>query len=901
MNEKNQSGRLLAGVFLAALFISGCNTKTPEELVRQAQLYHSQGHSDIAVIELKKVLEKSPNMESAISALNNIYVENSQYSEIINLLSSPVKEGLLKQEILYPLTDALVHEAKFQEAFALINSHSDKFQTAQGLALTGHSVAGLNKTEEASEYYYQALSIDENLISAHLGLAQEAIIVAEKNRTEEKINQQDNSQNDWVVSSSKPVVSKKTDSLLKAKSHLQIVLEKDPENTVGNYLSATISYLEKNITEAQHSINRVLKNNPDHKESLLLMGKLHLELAHLTRSKEFLQKYLKIVPDDLKARMYLASIMLRKKQPDLALELLEEYSEKGEKDPEYLLIIGNAYLSKNNNDYAIDYFDKAHAIFPGSALVKMYAAMGYLARGGRQQNDRATAIQLLEEVLQIEPENNQAGISLITTLLQENEYQKAENIASIMIEQFPKAPIPYYLSGLAWQGMQESDNAILAYKKTLELNHSFIPATIRLARIYQEKDDYASAMEQYDAALYTAPYNPEILTEMAIYEQKRSNDNKALELLELARDRNKDALSPRLLLGTYYLRRGRINIAQELVDELYKLAPERPDIQMFTGQVNLATGRSSEAVAIFSKLIQIEPNSPDLLTKYGRALRMDGQVKQSRNALETAWGLSNKSMPDALIELGKLELSEKNYQAASKVINEFENIFSDLPDGHILAGDLSMRQKKSQEAIPAYKRALNISDNTRVILKLYNAYTQSAMNDEAFSLLENAVNRKTDDLRLGMALATVKHKAGDITATIDIYQSLLEKHPENALVLNNLAWVYYSTDPKKALSLAERAYLETPDLPEIIDSYGWFSILDGQIKEGLSLLETAVKKSPTDPEFRYHLAEALIKSGEKVSARRSLEIALESQENFIGRNEAEKLLLELSREDKEQN
>ena len=38
---------------------------------------------------------------------------------------------------------------------------------------------------------------------------------------------------------------------------------------------------------------------------------------------------------------------------------------------------------------------------------------------------------------------------------------------------------------------------------------------------------------------------------------------------------------------------------------------------------------------------------------------MDGQVKQSRNALETAWGLSNKSMPDALIELGKLELSEK--------------------------------------------------------------------------------------------------------------------------------------------------------------------------------------------------------------------------------------------------
>ncbi len=896
-----RQGKYLKILSLTVFLLSGCNSKTPEELVIEAQLNHSQGNIEIAIINLKNILKKSPQLVSALSELNNIYALKRQYRDIISLLSLPIREGLVDQDILYSMVDALIHEAKFEEAFSIINTHPEKFETAQGLALEGHCFAGLNKTIEANESYRLALVLDDSLISAHLGLAQEAIITAEKSKPKQqqrKPEVQDNNQTDWVIrNESKSSENERKEAVQEARSHLEKIFNQEPDNIVANYLSATIFYLEKNMTEAQHSINKVLKDEPDHKESLFLMGKLHLELVHLDQSANYLEKYIKIMPQDLRARMYLSSIFLRKHQADLALDVVKDYSDKGKNDPEYLLIMGNIYLAKNNNDFAIDYFEKAQSIMPGSVLVKIYSAMGYLARSGHEKGDRDSAVKLLKEVLIIEPENKQAGISLITTLLQENDYLTARKFSTGLIKHHPKVAIPWYLNGLISEGTGDEQNAIVAYQKTLEFNHSFMPATIRLAKIYQNSGKYDLAQKLYKAALHDSPYNSEIMVEMAIYEQNLGKNKTAIEILELARDRNPKALSPRLLLGTYYLRRGKVNAAKLVMDELNNLAPERHDVQMYFGQINLATGRISEAINIFSKLILINPSSPDLLTKYGSALRQNGEINSSRKTLETAWLLSGKSIPESLLELGKLELSEKNYQVVKKIIKELQSKFPDLPEGYILEGDLAMQQKFIFKAIAPFEVAMMKSGGaTSSTLKLFDAYSQSGLYVKARILLENSVKNHPDDLRLQMKSASEKHKSGDLTLAIVIYQNLLEKYPYNALILNNLAWVYDSLDRKKALFFAEKAYRITPEIPQIIDSYGWFCLFDGRLSEGLALLEIAVEKSPSDPEFRYHLAEALILSGKESSAIKSLELALASREDFNGRGEAEKILLKLGRE-----
>ncbi len=888
--------RQIRVVILCLLFITGCNLKSPNELVREAKLHRSQNHVGIALLELKDILQKYPDNESALVELSAILLEKKQYSEVIELLTTVVEGGSTSQIILYSLVDALIHTAKFQNAFSIIDDNQDQFQTAQGLALSGHCFAGLNEVEKAKNYYQRALLIDPDLISSHLGLAQEGIIQAEKNKSNvsAKRNTQD-TENDWIVPSSHRIYSEDNSVLDDSKKHLEKVLEIEAEHVVANYLFATIHYFENNISETQKFLNKVLKVEPNHKESLFLMGKLHLDLRHLDRSETFLSRYLKVYPNDLDVRMYIASIFLRKQQPDSTLEILENHYEVGRTNSEFLLILGNAYLFKGENDSAIEYFEQARQVSPNSVLVKMYSAMGYLGRSNDIKNDREKAIKLLEEVVEIEPENDHAGISLITTLLQESKYEQAKTIADKLIKQSPDTPMLWYLSGIASQSMGDLEQAITAFLKTLDLKRPFIFATVRLAKIHQQKGNYDLASKHFEEALYDSPYNPEIMTEMAIQEQILGNNDKAVELLKMAKDRNSEALSPRLLLGTYYLGLGQINKAQRILEELEHLSPNRPDVQMYFGDVKLATNRSSEAVNIFSKLIMLKPDSPELLTKYATALRMNGQIEESQKALDSALILSNRSNPESLIELGKQALLLKNYSEVEIISNDLKVRFSDRSDGYILHGDMLIKQSKFSEAISAYKDAIAKHKTTGLVLKLYNAFLKSGLNIEAQSMLEQEAQKQPDNLRIGMTLAANKHKSGDTKTAISVYENLLKVYPENALVLNNLAWVYNEIDLKKALSLAKRAYLATPEIPQVIDSYGWFSVLEGQLEQGQNLLELAIDKSPGEPEFHYHLAEALVRSGEPGSARKSLEIALASQKKFNGRDAAEELFLKLNR------
>ncbi len=893
MDDILSSRLLFACFFYTLLILQGCHNPTPEDMISEAVQHHTQGNTEAAILELRMLLKEHPDSYQAVLALNKIYAGRRQYDEIINLLFPRIKSGWPNQGALYSLTDALIQSARFKEACRLVKDNESRFKSATGLALHGHCLSGLNRTDEAELLYKAALRLDENLISAHLGIAQEAILKAEKQSSDDYDANELPDENAWVASRHEKRQNNNP-YLEKARSHLHKVLEIEPDNTAGNYLSAVTFYLENDIENSQAYINKVLEKDPNHRESLLLMGKLHLELAHLDKSKQFLERYIKIVPDDLKARLYLASIMLRKHQPDLAIELLKNFEEQGANDPEYLLVAGNAYLALEKHDLAIDYFEKARAIYPSSELVKMYSAMGYLARSDRNKNDQQHAIYLLEEVLEYDPENSQAGIALVTTLMYEGQLQHAEKVVAHMINQFPEASIPWYLSAMIAQQRGDKSRAISDFRKSIEFNHTFLPSILRLAKLYEEQSNYIDAEKVYQAAMYDLPYNPQIMTELALLEQKRGNNNKTLELLELARDRNRQALTPRLLLGSYYLKKGRIEEAKKILKELQSIAPDRIEIRRFTGQFQLATGRAGEAARTFSMLVQRSPHAPEILTDYARALRMSGKLSESKKVIKTALSLSENPLLETLLEVSRIEMATGNLLEVNKVIERLKANFPDSIDYLVLEGDMAMMQRAFETAASFYEKALLHENSPAIVLKLVKAYERAGFEDRLISLLEDEIKNNPDDLRFSISLAQYEQQRGNSKKAAMIYEHLLDRFPENSLLLNDLAWLY-EKDTKRALSFAERAYRLAPELSAIMDTYGWFCIKAGRLREGKDLLERAVKKSPLDPEYRYHLAEALVMDGDEPGAIHQLEKALADKTSFNGRARAEELMVKLSK------
>ena len=98
---------------------------------------------------------------------------------------------------------------------------------------------------------------------------------------------------------------------------------------------------------------------------------------------------------------------------------------------------------------------------------------------------------------------------------------------------------------------------------------------------------------------------------------------------------------------------------------------------------------------------------------------------------------------------------------------------------------------------------------------------------------------------------------------------------------------------KRAREYAEKANELKPDHPVILDTLGWLLVEAGQHEQGIELLQRALTLAPEAADTRYHLAQALVRSGKLAHARRELESLLSSNARFAHEAEARALLAKL--------
>ncbi|HHJ14547.1 MAG TPA: tetratricopeptide repeat protein, partial [Gammaproteobacteria bacterium] len=89
---------------------------------------------------------------------------------------------------------------------------------------------------------------------------------------------------------------------------------------------------------------------------------------------------------------------------------------------------------------------------------------------------------------------------------------------------------------------------------------------------------------------------------------------------------------------------------------------------------------------------------------------------------------------------------------------------------------------------------------------------------------------------------------------------------------------------KRAAELAN--VLEKTNQPAFVDTAGWVYYRNGDYARAVELLQQVVDKMPDVAIFNYHLGMALAKQGDKETARKYLEKAVNSDQDFTGKDEA---------------
>jgi putative PEP-CTERM system TPR-repeat lipoprotein len=667
-----------------------------------------------------------------------------------------------------------------------------------------------------------------------------------------------------------------------ARGSVQSLAEIAPNAPLTLLLSARIAMAAQDYANASAGLQRVVVALPDFVPARFLLGAALLAQGNLNQAESHLARVLQIAPDNLEARKLLAQVRLRMGQPDAVLELLSPM--QADADADVNTLIGLAHLQLGKSGEALSEFEQAAARDSSNRARQLELAASYLqARAYRK------AVVLLRGLPHVEGEARRETL-LIAAVAGADGLEASDTEMTGLLEAHPRdvALLNAASQFLAQRGEYERARALLG--RALALQPKDTATLLNSARIEAAGGNAATAAARLQGILTDHPDHLAArmgLAELAL----RANDLRgAAAALEPLLAQDTTALGPRLALARIYLLDRRTEDAARVLGELDKLAQGNAAVANATGLLYLDAGRYDEAGARFKKAIDIDgKNSQYWLNLARTQLALDRRAL-ARESLERALA----ARPDSVMviaALAMLDVRDGRSAAGAQRITALRKQHPNDPALLALEGDFYSAIRDYEGASRAFDAALKLRPSAAISVRAYHARREGRLR-EATAPLESWTAKKPDDFAVQAVLAEAYANGGQRRKAREKYEFIADNAPPNAVVLNNLAWLYYETEDARAESTAARAYALMPANASVADTYGWILVENDKLTEGLKILEKV--QADGGPDVKYHYAAALARSGDVNGARQRLRSLLEGGEPFSAQDDARRLLQELS-------
>jgi putative PEP-CTERM system TPR-repeat lipoprotein len=310
------------------------------------------------------------------------------------------------------------------------------------------------------------------------------------------------------------------------------------------------------------------------------------------------------------------------------------------------------------------------------------------------------------------------------------------------------------------------------------------------------------------------------------------------------------------------------------------------------GAAQLGTGQKEQALATYGKLAAMQPNSPRDLLRLATAQAANADPASATGTLRKALALQPQ-FPEAQMALLRLDVGAGHYDDALKLAHEAQQQTPKFALGYVMEGDVLMARRAYGEAAHAYETAYGLNKRGDIAARVHQASVAAGKAHEADALLAQRIKESPEDFALRTYAADHALRTGRFEEAMQNYEWLARKQPDNAVFLNNLAWIYLQLKDGRAVETAERAHTLEPDDAGISDTLAWVLVQRGDLARATALLRDAATRAPGIPSIRYHLAYAWYKAGETSKARAELEALLAHADSFPERQEASSLLKQL--------
>ncbi len=908
-------------IFLLCLLPALSWAASPEALVRESKAYVEKGEIQSAIIQLKNALQKDPDYAEARRLLGEIYLDGGNGPAAEKELARARDLGLERDQWLLLLARAYLLQNKFNAVLEALRAddESDANFGSEVVVLRGSAYRALGKTEQASEHFGRALELNPKNAEAYLGFAR---LAASERKLDEALKQigrairlDDTNADAWLLKGEVERVNSDFETATKSfsqalairprnpQAHLgkavslialkqfdaagqevDAVLKDYPQLPMANYLSAVVAFQGGRIDQAQEALLNVLQVAPNHLPSHLLMGAIYYAKNELEAAQEHLKRYTKSDDQHIPALKLLAATHVKLGQIDAAIAVLESIRSRIPAEPQVLAILGSAYIQKGEFSKGTEMLQAAVEIAPDMAAIHTQLALGHLASGATEQavDELQTAVDLGQGLVQ-------ADILLALTHLKNKDYERALSVATEFTRKNPNNPLAFNILGSIYTAMGESTQARENFAKAMEIQPGFVAAAMNLALLDIDAGDLKQAEARYKDILKHDPGYTSAMLGLARLAERDGREQDMVDWLERAREADPKAIRPRVVLVNYFLKHQEPLKGVTVARELVTANPNNPLAVKILGLALMSHKDYGGAAIYLRKLTELQPKSPDAYHLLANAELSHREYDNARAALDKALALAPDNLT-SLVTKAKLELQIGNRDAALQIAEQIQEKHPTTSVGYQLEGEILMQDNRFSEAAKRFERGYVQKPSAQLALLLHSAHKGAGDYEASLDALRNWLDEHADDVPVRMALALAYQGANAKAEAIREYEQVIERAPQNVIVLNNLAWLYTGKGDPRGVEYGERAYELKPENPEVVDTYAWALLNSGQVERGVVLLQQAAVQAPHIPEIQYHLAVGLNKAGRTQEARKELERLLRSKATFADRKGAKALL-----------
>jgi len=899
--------RLLIAYMAGALLVllaSGCGRSSSDELIKSAQEYIAKGDSNSAVIQLRNALQKAPDNAEARYLLGTLLAKRGDAAGAVKELRRALELNYPTDQVIPELAKALIGDGDAKELISEFGATALSNPGAQAAFKTtlGQAYLALGKPKEAEAAFSAALALRPDLAEAALGIATLRAAtgdLAEATKIVDRVLATPGAPADASLLKAQLLYGQ--DQVDEARDVLQKLVEAKPDLAMARYrlaslliarndfdgakaqvaamrniskqdprayyLEALIASRRDDLPAAREAIQQVLKGSPQHLPSLLLAGEIEYRAGQYNQARDYLRQALNGAPGLPYAKRLLAATYLRLGSPARALEELQPLLSGRQNDPQLMALAGEAYLEMGDFPASAQYFMQAKTMAPGSVVARTRLGQVKFAEG-----DTEGAIQELEAASALDQNVASADLALVVNLLRRRDFDQALDAVARLEKKQPNNPMVYNLKGIVYLAKRDVANARTNFERALQVQADYIPAVSNLAMLDRLDKKPEQGRKRFDAILEKEPKNEQALLAFANLLQSLGSDPSEIEtLIKRAVAANPQSMSARIALVNFYIRKGDTKQALLAAQEASSAMPNDPRALDLLGRVQLATGDASMAVGTFSKLVAARPGAVEPLMLLAKAhvsvKEYDRAIQRLREALAI-----KPDLLDANREIVAIYNASGRPEQALEEIKTLQRQRPNDPGVYVLAGDYWLTQRNWHEAELAYAAAQKRApDDAQIAIKLHAAASAAGKTTAADAAADGWLRSHPKDIAVRGYLAERALRKKDYKVSARYYQAILAQDPENALMLNNLAWVLGEMGDPKALSYGEKALSLSPNSPSILDTVGTLLVKKGDAVLGVQRLQQAARIAPNQADIRLHLAKALIKAGDKPAARKELE------------------------------